>query len=177
MSHESRSREEETEHYKFLRLYSIDFDLARGVLRSLRDQTDPTVRRSMLRDVLVTYCRPFSGNRGHLAQHRLSVSHVPLSQKKLHDELYDLRRQLVAHTDLTAHKPSLVRWQAAAGAVYPMSFKQPLYDELFGRLDEMGKLVEAVDRSVLAEVREMERVDEERLRRQDGQGGSSSYNL
>jgi hypothetical protein len=49
----------ELEEYEFLRLYSIDLDMARQTCDLLAQITDAQIRFAVLRDALISYSRPF----------------------------------------------------------------------------------------------------------------------
>jgi hypothetical protein len=53
----------QVEDYRFHRLYSIDVHTARQIWDLLAAQPDMAVRHALLRDLVVTYARPFSQNR------------------------------------------------------------------------------------------------------------------
>lgn len=102
--------------YRFYRLYSVDLDSARYSLRMLRRYRRSDIRFCILRDLIVSYARPFSGNKGPTGgEHSLSVKYVPTKHRPLHSELIDLRRQVFAHTDFTYHDPRLSKWDTAQG--------------------------------------------------------------
>ena len=108
---------QKTELYKLYRLYSMDFDMAIHTLNALKRYPKHTnryrllqwVRYSLLRDAVVSYARPFSGNRGILFKsHSLSLRLVPKEFRVLHSRLINLRSQLFAHTDLTYKDPKVM---------------------------------------------------------------------
>src|SRR5690348_8308954 len=125
------------EEYGFHRLYSIDFEMAKQACDLLSKQTSDELRYTILRDVVVSYSRPFSGNRGKLVRkHRLSDATVPNGMSALHAELIALRDQAFAHTDHEFIKPQHARWPRADGsAQYPMSFRVPPYQSMVARID------------------------------------------
>ncbi|MBL8756739.1 MAG: hypothetical protein JNK15_25810 [Planctomycetes bacterium] len=139
------------EHYLFLRLYGIDFDRARDALTQV-DRTDVLhLREAMLRDAIVSYCRPFSGNQGAKGRHRLRADDCVLkSERPLHDELIGLRDQLFAHSDLTYHDPKAM----SVGANIMMTFKEADYDSLLPRTAQLRQLIDSVAQHVEREVRQ-----------------------
>lgn len=151
------------EDYLFLRLYSIDLQTAGQTLKAMRElkEDDQITDKGrflgpMLRDVVVTYARPFSGNRrsgnkGPL--HRLPETHVPTSSRPLHEEVMRWRKQMVAHTDIDAKDPRVARFGTAEKPWFPMAFRAV---SLMPRLAEIESLVAAVESSVNAKIREIE---------------------
>lgn len=149
----SRMSPAEFETYCFLRLYSIDLDMAVKAIPVLRRYKRGDVQIALLRDIAVTYARPFSGNRGKLIpRHQLPLSHVPKSARTLHKEVIGLRNSQFAHTDLTFHDPKVARLGSKQQPFYPMSFKPFDYRRLLGRLSEVEDLIKAVEGSVNAEI-------------------------
>jgi hypothetical protein len=143
--------------YRFLRLYSIDFDMARGALRLLAEEHSRSVQFALFRDFVVTYARPFSGNRAPSGSNdTLSSKHVPTASRPLHQALLDLRDQLFAHTDFEARDPRVARFDTSMGARFPMSFSNPDYLGWLNRLPELNELVEAVDASLAEHIRRIE---------------------
>jgi|GEM_PF-4098680 len=66
------------EKYYFYRLYSIDLDSTKYSLRVLKRYRRKDVRHCLLRDVVVSYVRPFSGNKGQvIPKHKLTKKVVP----------------------------------------------------------------------------------------------------
>lgn len=158
------------EEYGFHRLYSIDFDMARQACDLLSNQTSDELRYTILRDVVVSYSRPFSGNRGKLIrQHRLLPTVVPKSMAPLHAELIALRNQVFAHTDHDVSKPKHARWLRADGsAQYPMSFGIPPYQALVARIGDIRALTVAMEDIVNATIAEYQRGFDALHREQEG---------
>ena len=146
------------EQYCFYRLYSIDLDTVRHSLRMLKRYRRQDVRHSILRDVVVGYARPFSGNKGKLFnKHQLSTKTVPSELRSLHSEMLDVRMRILAHTDYEFRNPRLARWPTSIGPIFPMSFRVYDIGKLDTRLPEIERLVKAVESSVNAKVRTIER--------------------
>ena len=141
------------ETYRFLRLYSIDLDTTVKAIPVLRCYKRGDVQVALLRDIAVTYARPFSLNRGILIpKHKLSLTHVPKSARAMHRTLIELRNSQFAHTDLKFHNPRVASFGTKQKPWYPMSFKSFDYRRLLDRLSEVEALVKAVEKSVNAEV-------------------------
>lgn len=148
----------DTENYRFLRLYSIDLDMARQTCDLLARQNSAELRHCILRDLVVTYARPFSANRGRVfRRHRLENDVIPVGMLALHTELLSLRDQAFAHTDHDFRKPRIARWPGKSGrASYPMSFSNPAYDSLLTQLASIGELIIAVETKVNETIRVFE---------------------
>ena len=102
---------QQMEQYYFYRLYSIDLDNTKHILRILKRYRRKDVRYCLLRDIVVSYCRPFSGNKGKkISTHTLNKKVVPKELCILHDELVEIRNQLFAHTDYTYRQPKVANW-------------------------------------------------------------------
>lgn len=148
----------DAENYRFLRLYSIDLEMAKQSCDLLARQDALELRYCILRDLVVTYSRPFSKNRGQVfSRHRLEDEVVPIAMQPLHAELLTLRDQAFAHTDHDFRSPQIARWpRSSGGATYAMSFRNPVYDKLNMRLQEIRDLVVAVEQRVNAMARDFE---------------------
>ncbi len=148
----------EFETYCFLRLYSIDLDTAVKAISVLRRYKKGDVQAALLRDVAVTYARPFSVNKGsEITKHKLPLVHVPTSAITLHKELIKLRNNQFAHTDLTFHNPQVARFGSKEKPWYPMTFKSFDYRRLLDRLSEIDALIKAVEKSVNSEIQRYEK--------------------
>lgn len=147
----------EFEKYCFLRLHSIDMDTAVQTVKTLKRYKRADVQVALLRDIAVTYARPFSRNKGNkISKHALPERHVPRQLKPLHKRLLDLRNNQFAHTDLVFHKPKIMRWRTDSGDVYPMTFKSFDYQNLLRQLSEIETLIKAVESSINSEVKAYE---------------------
>jgi hypothetical protein len=148
---------QEKEQYHFLRLYSIDLDTAKHILRVLKRYRRKDVRYCILRDLIVSYCRPFSSNKGReIRKHALTKKVVPRELRPLHDELIDLRNQLFAHTDYTYRMPKVLNWSTESYRWFPMQFRGYDYNRLDKRVSEITKLVQAVQGNLQARIDRIE---------------------
>ena len=133
------------EQYKFYRLYRMDFEQAINTLKIIRRYKKKDVRFSLLRSFVISYACPFSGNQGKLNKnHKLKVTFVPKAQRKLHNELVDLRMQLFAHTDLSFLNPKVVNWSTNEQKWFPMSFRGFDYNKLYSKRSELIDLTNSV---------------------------------
>jgi hypothetical protein len=145
------------EEYYFYRLYSIDLDSTKHSLRVIQRYRRKDVRYCLLRDIIVSYARPFSGNKGQdISKHTLTRRVVPKRLWPLHDELINLRNELFAHTDYTYRRPKVVNWSTASRKWFPMSFRGYDYNKLDSRVSEIESLVKAVEENLQAKIDEIE---------------------
>ena len=150
--------DEISEQYYFLRLYSIDMNTAREAIKVLRRYRKKDVQYALLRDITVTYARPFSTNKGDtIKKHKLKMKHVPKNMRELHNELLRVRMQQFAHTDLTYYNPKLARFSTKPKSPVVMAFKGYDYARLLRKLPDIEKLIKAVEYSIHKELREYER--------------------
>ncbi|MBM1189342.1 hypothetical protein [Pseudomonas weihenstephanensis] len=142
------------ENYYFHRMYSIDLDTALHTLQTLKRYKRLDVRYALLRDLTVSYARPFSVNKGKLAKHTLGVKkYVPKEMVPLHEELVRLRMQQFAHTDLNYYNPKA---SSLGAGPLGMMFRGFDYAALLAKLPEIEALIWAVEGSVHARIVEYE---------------------
>ena len=150
--------EDEYEEWGFLRLYSSDLNTVRHTLRMLRRYRRKDVRYAILRDVIVTYARPFSGNKGERrSRHKLTRRYVAKKLRPLHDELLAIRNQLFAHTDFTYYRPKFADWSTPENPWFPMSFRGFDYEGLDKRVEEIEALVEDTEQRIDKKIEKIER--------------------
>jgi hypothetical protein len=143
--------------YRRLRLFSIDMDGVRHGLRLLRRYRRNDVRFALLRDVVITYSRPFVATKSPRGgKFTLSLRYVPRALRSLHLDLVRVRNTLLAHSDLGTHRPQLLRSFPAPRRVLGMSFTNPDYVGLLRQLDGISALAEGVDSALTAELRRLE---------------------
>lgn len=148
---------QQTEQYYFYRLYSIDFDTTKHSLRILKRYRRKDVRYCLLRDIVVSYCRPFSGNKGEkISNQVLDKKVVPKEFRPLHDELVGIRNQLFVHTDYTYRQPKVANWSTDTNKWFPMSFRGYDYNKLDKRISEIEKLVVVVEKNLQAKIDKIE---------------------
>ena len=149
--------ETDMEKYYFYRLYSIDLDTTKHTLRVLKRYKRKDVRYCLLRDVVVCYSRPFSGNKGTLiSKHSLQKSFVPKHLHHFHEELIAVRNQLFAHNDYTYRKPKAANWSSPTQKAFPMSFRGYDYNKLDSRIAEIEVLVKSVADNLQSEINAIE---------------------
>lgn len=144
---------EEFETYCFLRLYSSDLNDCRHVIRMIRRYRKNDVRYALLRDLAVTYYRPFSGNSKKVkGKHSLSQSYVPAEYKELHRRLSDLRNFQFAHSPLKFHDSKV----AKLGNLIATSRKSVDFAYLDRSLLDIERLVVSVEANVNAAAKKLE---------------------
>jgi len=145
------------ENYCFYRLYVIDLDSVKHTLRTLKRYKRNDVRYSLLRDIIVGYIRPFSGNRGRLIRkHSLSMKDVPPEVRVLHQKMLDSRMQLLAHTDYTVHNPGFYNFGSVVQPLYWLVFKAVAYDYFDRKVKDIEKMVNAVESALQEKIKKME---------------------
>jgi hypothetical protein len=158
---ESSWKRPDEERYYFYRLYSIDFDTTQHSLRVLRRYRRQDVRVCIWRDIVVSYARPFSGNRGERTRnHQLEKKFVPAEFRALHEELLRLRCEQLAHTDRTYYNPKAVDWSRAGRKWFPMSFRGYDFSNLDAQVPSIERLVAAVERNLQLEIDAIENIRE-----------------
>lgn len=146
------------EKYKFLRLYDMDFESALWTLKVLRRYKKKDVRYALIRDVIVTYSRPFTESKGFdIGKDFCSVKFDSNDMEKLHDDLLRLRKKLFAHTDLTFKNPKVTNWSTDTCKRFPMSFKGFDYKTLEDKLPEIKRLIECVQKQNRLKIAEYEK--------------------
>lgn len=136
---------EELETYCFFRLYSGDLNECRHLIRMIRRYRKNDVRYALLRDLAVTYSRPFSGNsRKNKGKHHLSLCFVPAEHKEIHNRLFELRNSQFAHSSMRFHDSKL----AKLGNVIAMSRKSVDFAYLERSLSDIERLVVSVETNV-----------------------------
>jgi len=146
------------EKYYFYRLYSIDLDTVKHSLCIIKRYRRKDVRYCLLRDIVVSYSRPFSGNKGVAwKNHTLKKKEVvPKHLRTLHDDLFNARNQLFAHTDFTYRRPKVAKWRMLGRKWFPMAFRGYDYDKLDARVTEIETLVKSVAENLQTEINKME---------------------
>jgi hypothetical protein len=153
-----------TEEYIFLRLSEHDMEQAQETFILLRDNTKNNYFFPLIRDIVISYTRPFSGNRG-IQKPKYKLPKKELVPKKfypLHDSLIKFRDTMFAHTDIKAKEAKLGRWNRAGQIIYPMSFKMTRYDDLRGDIENINDLIGAVKLNVIRKFRKIEQEENEK---------------
>lgn len=111
---------------------------------------------AVLRDLVVTYIRPFTPCFGKFQKYKLEDELIPEEFLDLHKELYNLRCQVFAHTDLRVRNPVLHCWVGRNGTMFPITFKGYDYEGLLKKIDPMEPLFSKVLEKVRKRMFELE---------------------
>lgn len=97
---------QEQEKYVFRHLSLIDMERVKKSLEIMNVTTDDYIKEAMFRDAVISYAKPFSGNRGENIKKRLRINQkgIPAELRDAHLELIDIRNKLFAHNDLVYQK-------------------------------------------------------------------------
>jgi len=140
-----RHSDAQFQQYLFHRICSLGLDETLQALAVLRRYRRPDVRYCLIRDIVVSYARPFFVTYGYQQRkHCLPRSTVPRAHRSLHNELLTLRRQLFAHSDFSYRRPRVAQWVLPDRVIYPMGFGQADYASLSRRAGDIERLVRAV---------------------------------
>lgn len=135
------------EQYVFYRMASGDIHLAKTLCDLIESQTNQDVKYSMIRDVIIIYCRPFMSCKGKFISPKLNVKGMDFSTKRIHDSLLKWRNTIIAHTDLSVRDPKLHKWTSPKGAFFPIVFKS-FYSENMPTVKEIRFVCEVVEKYI-----------------------------
>jgi len=142
----------------FYKLCDGDFITAQNSIDLLKDLKELKARHVFLRDIAVSYARPFAGSKGiEVTEHRLQLKFVPRKYLALHKELVNLRNQIFAHTDLTYRKPKVADFSSGEIKWFPMAFKGYDYNSLFIKIDDISDLIKGVQDNLRKEIFQIEK--------------------
>ncbi|KYO83967.1 hypothetical protein LT18_00506 [Pseudomonas aeruginosa] len=124
--------------YTYDRLWDVDLDTAAHSVRLIKEAPSDAFRYPLLRDLIVTYCRPFTkSSEGH----RLSEKLVPPESRELHAAMIRLRNGQYAHTDRKLHQPKFSWLNLGEGSRLAMTFKSTDHEGLLARLEDVDTLI------------------------------------
>lgn len=136
-----------------LKVYAADLALARRSGELAAGEEDPDVQAALLRDMVVSYGRPFSGN--HVARgglKRIPTTWIPESMAALHAELIQLRDRAFAHSDMDFRKPTVTGFVYSPGSFeLRLELSDPDLVALRGRWAEVRSLIDAVEARIGSE--------------------------
>ncbi len=152
------SNEEIIEYYAFMRLADSDLDSALRSIKSLRRVKHPDSVSAIVRDSLVSYARPFTGNRGVVKKRnlRLIESLVPDELKTSHEKVMNIRDQIVAHTDVSYRKPIVGEFKGKSSKLYPISYKAFYYEDILKLPKILEPLIMMVGKNLWDEIQRYE---------------------
>ncbi len=149
--------EHQVEKYAFLRLYDQDFEMALHTIKVLKRYRKSDVRFPLLRDIVVSYCRPFTESRGIGIKKDFLDNRFPDEEmEELHEELLKLRKQLFAHTDLSYKQPKISNWSTEQKKWFPVSFKGFDYQALDSKLPKIQRLIQCTQSNLREKIAEYE---------------------
>ena len=92
----------EQEQYVFRHLSLIDMERAQQSIEKMTASEYEYIKEVLFRDAVVSYIKPFSGNRGEHVKKGLKLKNnvIPKAMRKTHLEIENIRNQLFAHNDL-----------------------------------------------------------------------------
>jgi len=141
----------------FYKLCDSDFITAQNSIALLKEFRESKVRHVFLRDIAVSYSRPFAGSKGvEVAKYVLKERFVPRKNLTLHKELIALRNQIFAHTDLTYRKPRVADFSCGNNRWFPMAFKAYDYDGLFAKIEDISGLIKEIQGNLRKEIAQIE---------------------
>jgi len=90
------------EQYVLRHLSLIDMERVQHSLSKMKELNDGYLKEALFRDAVVSYIKPFSGNRGENQKKGLRISQkgIPAHLKAAHQKIEDIRNKLFAHNDL-----------------------------------------------------------------------------
>jgi len=137
----------------FYKLCDGDLITAQNSIDLLKDSKELKASHVFLRDIAVSYARPFAGSKGiEVSEHRLQIKFVPLKYLTLHKELIILRNQIFAHTDLTYRKLKVANFSSGKHKWFPMAFKGYDYDNLFAKIGDISVLIKEIQGGLRKEI-------------------------
>lgn len=136
----------------------MDFEVALQTIKVMKRYDRKNVRYPLLRDLIVTYCRPFTESRGiNIKKDFVSIKFNSKKMEELHKELLSLRKVLFAHTDLEYKNPTVVNWSTDIKKWFPMAFKGFDYEALEKQLSGIKSLIEYSQSQLEEQIREQEK--------------------
>jgi tRNA U55 pseudouridine synthase TruB len=150
--------ENRVEKYAFLRLYEHDLEMALQTAKIMNRYRKTDVKFALLRDLVVTYCRPFTESRGEgITKDFFAIKKFESNEmKELHNELMELRSSLFAHTDLNFKKTQIANWSNDEKKWFPMAFRGYDYTLLADKVPEIVKLISYARNQLVLQIRQYE---------------------
>ena len=153
-------QDEVEQQYVFLRFATADLEQSLRSLAMISRYRKSDVISVLIRDAVVAYGRPFSGNYGPIANKknlRLPGSYVPQALKSVHDRSLSLRNQAFAHTDLAPFDPRLSRFGTKPNHFYPIRLTPVPFASLRAHAKAMPPLIRLVHERIINEIHRLER--------------------
>lgn len=141
----------------FYRLCESDFISAYNSIDLMKKYSQQEIQHVFLRDMAVSYARPFSGSNGtENSKYVLKKIFIPRQYLDMHKEIMIMRNQIFAHTDLTYKKPKISDFGSKNTKWFPMSFRGCSYDKLFAEVDAISALIKDIQDNLRKEITRME---------------------
>ncbi len=140
----------EEEYYVFLKSCENDFRVALKSFTFIEDQEFSYHQLVYLRDAVVSYGRPFSGNKGiHTNRHRLEDDIVPKAYMELHSVIMNYRNTLFAHSDIKERNPSFMKLGHSEDETFVID-SEPLYlSTVKEELVDMAELIKEIQKTLV----------------------------
>lgn len=143
------------EQYVFYRMALGDIQSARRVCDLASKQADNEIKCSMIRDAIVTYCRPWSRCNGKFGHRKLDKQISDQLNVDIHEKLMQWRDQIIAHSDIDVRDPKLHYW--TRGNIFPIVLKG-FYASDMPKEEEIKSICEKLEGILLLKIKESEEV-------------------
>ena len=131
---------------EFNRIYisRSDMEYCISFCYALKNQNDPVLQRALISSAIVSYARPFSGNKNHeSANSTIKLSKLKLSESEmeLHRYLLELRNTVIAHSDYEANPARALEYRST-GYSTTSRIIDPVYE--VGKTESVLALAEKI---------------------------------
>ena len=147
------------ERYVLYRLAMVDMERVQRCIGLAESSSDNFIAESLIRDAVVSYIRPFSGNKGVFQKKGLNLplSSVPSQLRQEHAMVENCRNNLVAHMDLTVQNVKLERYEINGEKHFPFTVTGYERLHLSGLVEPLRKLAPVVNSWLLQKTFDTER--------------------
>lgn len=110
------------------------------------------------RDAIISYCKPFTANRGEFQKSNLVVpeSFVPKALHSKHKAVMKARNELIAHMDISKQEAALEQYDMNGKPHFAYSVKGYEIVDFSELAEPIGKLATAVEKALLKACTELE---------------------
>jgi len=146
------------ERYIFYWLAMVDMDRVLKCISYIESLEDDFLKDAMVRDAVVSYMRPFSGNEGIHQRKGLKVptSSIPANLKSQHTEIETYRQKLFAHMDISFQSPKLECYEINGKKHYSFTTKGYERTHVQHLVKPLGKLAKIVRSYLMKELNKIE---------------------
>lgn len=150
--------DKQEELYVFLRRAQSSMEEVILLCQLALKQTDDAVKYSIIRDTIVTYCRPFKFCYGKLGgPYSLDEKFLDQTVTDVHAELMGWRDKIIAHSDIDVLDPKLHCLTTPQGRkTYPITFRG-FYAEDMPAASEIKRASIAVGSAIASQIEILER--------------------